>query len=147
MKRNFSLARWLQSRPKPKVEVGQRFQECDKRLYRIVEVVKIEGERVHIKTVVNDGLTYNSGVVVPLPIGKITIARKNRFYRNSNGYRRLYGSCHDCRLAAGGVVPPDGHMGITVTMGTCSECLNRDATLVPYCDYHWPKEGRKAVFD
>lgn len=124
---------------KPVPKKGERFQECDKRFVRIVEVVKVVGDQVFIKT-----LSPAFSGKIPT---RITVARKDRFYRYSNGYRRLYSKCHDCQIAAGARVPAGGHRGITVSLGTCASCLKLDATLVPSSDYHWPKEGRRAVFD
>lgn len=124
---------------KPVVEVGDRFRECDKRFTRIVEVVSIKGDKAEIKN------------LSPCYSGKIssrtTWARLDRFFKYSNGYQFLGGRCHECQIKAGAVVPRGGHRGITVQLGTCGGCLKADATLVPSCDYHWPKEGRKAVFD
>jgi hypothetical protein len=54
--------------------------------------------------------------------------------------------CHGCQLKRGGV-PPKGHGAITCSTGTCSKCKNKNVTLVPTCDYDWPKTGKKAVFD
>ena len=123
------------------VEVGDRFQECDKRFTRIVEVVAIEKNRARIKTI------FQRADSRQLCTGRVTTARLDRFFRYSNGYRYLGGRCHDCQLKAGAVVPKGGHIGITVSIGTCGGCLKEGATLVPGCDYHWPKEGKKAIFD
>lgn len=137
----------------PQVEVGQYFQECDRRFIRVVRVLRVKGHRVQIKTVVNrhfirvgsSGL--RSATPVPVATGRKTWASKKRFYRRSDGYRRLYGKCHECQLAAGAEVPKGDLRGVTMTQGVCSGCLKVDASLVPSCDYNWPKEGRRAIFD
>lgn len=123
-----------------KPEIGERFQECDKRFVRIVEVVAIDGKRVQIKTIKQ---SFAGRDVV----GRLTWAKEDRFFKYSNGYQFLGGKCHECQIKAGAVVPKGDHRGITVQMGTCGACLKADATLVPSCDYNWPKEGRKAIFD
>lgn len=57
------------------------------------------------------------------------------------------GYCHDCQLKRGAVEPKHGLEGVTCTLGTCSGCGEKGSSLVPDCDYDWPKEGRKAVWD
>lgn len=126
----------------PVLEKGQRFVECDKRFIRVVEVVKVGREKAQIKTVLNK--TKDDKFF--LKEGRVTEARKDRFYRYSNGYRRLYGFCHDCQVKRGGVVPAHGHRGITIALDICSQCLKNEGC-VPTCDYDWPKEGRKAIWD
>lgn len=46
--------------------------------------------------------------------------------------------CNDCQLKRGGKVPKFGHRGITVMMGECTICGDKEATLVPNADYIWP---------
>lgn len=123
--------------------VGQRFREMDKRFYRIVEVVKVKKNRVQIKTLTK--LPHN--VTLTIKKGRTTWARKDRFFKRSGGYYPLYGFCHECQLERGGKIPEHGHVGITISMGTCSKCLARDVGLVPSCDYDWPKKGVRAVWD
>lgn len=54
--------------------------------------------------------------------------------------------CHECNVLAGAVMPKDGLMGVTVWCDECGSCGERK-TVVPASDYHWPKQGRKAIFD
>lgn len=57
------------------------------------------------------------------------------------------GWCHDCQLKRGGVVSKMyENGGNTVCEGICNECGER-TTIVPSCDYDWPKYGKKAVWD
>lgn len=129
------------------VVLGSRWTEVDPRIDRIVEVVKIVGDRIHIKTLRNTQKSRIEGWTQLLQTGHVTVASLKRFNGKSRGYRILGMKCHKCQLALGAVVPKGGHRGITVSLGTCGVCLSPDSTLVPSCDYHWPKEGRKAVFD
>lgn len=132
--------RHLRSSPKGVIkyehipEVGQRWIENDKRFHRVVEIVQISGDEIHIRTV------YPS-------TDRYTRAHRKRFNGHVNGYSLLTGMCHECQLKAGGKVPAGGHTGITVSLGTCRKCCTADSTLVPDCDYHWPEKGVKAVFD
>lgn len=61
--------------------------------------------------------------------------------------RKHYESCEPCALKMGAREPKHGLDGITVSMGRCPYCLLKNVTLIPHCDYDWPKEGRKAVWD
>lgn len=56
------------------------------------------------------------------------------------------GWCDACQKKRGGKVPKHGHMGITVSFGTCNDC-DEQTTIVPSCDYDWPKQGIKAIWD
>lgn len=125
---------------------GQRFQECDRRYTRVVEIVGFKNKRVRIKTILNE---VNSCMPHPpsLKLGRITTASRHRFHRRSHGYKRLCGKCNECQLKAGAEMPKGALMGVTCTMGVCSGCLKVGASLVPSSDYNWPKEGRRAIFD
>lgn len=124
----------------PQVKVGDRFQECDNRFVRIVEVIEVKKDRVKIQTL--EPQTHRG-----IWSGRITWARLDRFHKNSHGYRPLYGKCYACQLKEGAVEPKGGLRGITVTSGICSVCLVPNSTLIPSSDFHWPKLGKKAVFD
>lgn len=145
-----SAASWLRLiRRKPKHErlkKGQRFQECDKRFTRIVEIVGFKDGRVKIKTIVSESNSCQPHVK-PSPVGRITTARRDRFHRRSHGYRRLYGHCHECQLGRGAQVPRGELRGVTMTIGICCGCLKPNSSLVPSSDYNWPSEGRLAIFD
>lgn len=52
--------------------------------------------------------------------------------------KKLKEYCHACQIKRGGKVPRGGHDGITVYGGVCDGC-NEPGTLVPSCDYDWPK--------
>jgi hypothetical protein len=69
-------------------------------------------------------------------------------YRNKQVTKKPVGDgwCHKCQLKRGGKVPKRGHNGITVHAGVCGGCKKR-TTIVPSCDYDWPKKGLKAVWD
>lgn len=56
------------------------------------------------------------------------------------------GWCHECQIKRGARVPNGGQMGITVSVGVCNACGEK-TTIVPTCDYDWPKQGVKAIFD
>lgn len=57
-----------------------------------------------------------------------------------------YESCYECAIALGAKVPPGDLRGITVHGGECPYC-KKPKTLIPHCDFDWPKEGKKAWFD
>ena len=60
--------------------------------------------------------------------------------------KKHYESCRDCALKLGATVPKD-RMVCTVSAGKCPYCKEKNVTLIPHCDYDWPKEGKKAIFD
>lgn len=117
---------------------GEHWQEKRRQFTRIVEVITVRADRIRIKTVVTR-LGDKPGST-----GRVTWVRRDRFGRE---YELLGGHCHECQLKRGAVMPEDGLRGITVSMGTCASCLNTNAGLVPDCDYHWPKEGKRALWD
>lgn len=136
-----SLRRLTRRKPRhERLKKGQRFQECDKRFTRVVEIVGFVKGRVKIKTISSPPNTFKA-------IGRVTTARRDRFHRRSHGYQRLYGHCHECQLERGAEVPSYGHRGITITIGICSKCLAQNVGLVPSSDYNWPKEGKTAIWD
>jgi hypothetical protein len=59
--------------------------------------------------------------------------------------KKTGGFCHKCQLKRGGVAPK-GMGCVTATLGICSEC-GEDTSLIPSCDYNWPKLGKKAIWD
>ena len=125
------------------LNTGQHWQEWDNRFTRVVKVLEVENSRVKIRTLVN--IHNTSGRL--LPTGRITWANIERFNGKSGGYYLLTSFCDSCQLERGARVPKGGHGAITVTLGTCSGCLRIGVGLVPNCDYDWPKEGKKAIFD
>ena len=118
------------------VKVGQRWKENDVRFGRVVQVVKVYGQKVSLQNVMPGGKELNP---------RVTVAAKERFDGRSHGYYELTGYCHECQLARGAKAP-DGPMIVTVSAGTCAMCC-KDTTLVPSCDYDWPKKGKKAIWD
>lgn len=54
-----------------------------------------------------------------------------------------YHICAKCAEERGGVPVP---WPVTVMSGKCPYCGTK-ATLIPTCDFNWPKIGRKAVWD
>lgn len=52
-----------------------------------------------------------------------------------------YWICDLCATERGGVCEQDG---ITMTAGKCEYCGNPDITLIPVCDFDWPKHGIRA---
>jgi hypothetical protein len=56
-----------------------------------------------------------------------------------------WNACHECSVKLGGKLPPK-FIG-TVMTGRCEYCKKKSKTLIPHCDYDWPKEGRKAMWD
>lgn len=126
--------------------IGMRFQECDRRFTRIVEVVGVKGARVQIKTVLNVPNSCQPHTA-PGKVGRVTVASRIRFYRNSRGYRRMYDYCHACQLKRGAEEPRGGLGCVTVTSGICAGCLGLNVSLIPSCDFNWPKEGISAIWD
>lgn len=127
----------------PIPRVGDHWQENDRRSLRIVKVVDVLKYAVKIVTVRH----FSNDRKISKFKANTTYASIRRFNYKSGGYSKLCGFCHDCQLERGGVVPKHGHMGITISMGTCSRCLAIDTGLVPSSDYDWPAEGKKAIWD
>ena len=57
-----------------------------------------------------------------------------------------YAYCHPCQIRRGAKTPRGGLIGITTTWGECSLC-KQTTQLIPTVDYHWPKLGKRAVWD
>jgi len=49
-----------------------------------------------------------------------------------------YWLCDDCATARGGIWPK-GHV-CTVTQGDCKYCGMKNAILIPWVDYNWPRD-------
>lgn len=114
-----------------RLEVGTRWE--NKYKFRIVEITEVTGKRVRIKTLVSNLKSrYETHTAI------------DRFVKT---FDRLHGRCHQCQLKLGAEVPKGGLVGVTVTTGVCAHCLKLNASLVPDCDYNWPKKGRRAIFD
>lgn len=129
------------------LKVGQRFQECDSRRTRVVEIIGFVEDRVKIKTVLHVIFATKWSPLRVAPVGRITTARRDRFNRKSHGYSRLTGHCQECQIARGAVLPRGGLFGVTIMRGVCVGCLKLNSALIPDCDFNWPKEGKKAIFD
>lgn len=54
-------------------------------------------------------------------------------------------ACAECILANGGRWPEGPNIG-TVMAGKCFNC-GKERTLIPLCDFNWPKEKIKAIWD
>lgn len=65
--------------------------------------------------------------------------------KNDKDLHKSWNACNDCQIRMGGKVPRHSHNGITVSIGTCEECGEKNKTLVPNSDYDW--KNKKAVWD
>lgn len=70
----------------------------------------------------------------------------NEHPTETNPKKKSWHACHECNLALGAKVPKGELRGVTMTHGKCPYC-GEVRTLIPHEDYHWPKEGRRAVWD
>lgn len=119
-----------------KPTIGSLWQENDRRFTRVVEVIDTKKNSVRVKTVVS--VVGNK----PGAIGRVT---RNTMETFLSRFHRLDGFCHKCQVKRGGIFPPNSV--VTCTAGTCAMCLTVGATLVPDCDYDWPGEHKKAIWD
>jgi hypothetical protein len=54
--------------------------------------------------------------------------------------------CYTCSIAHGARPPRGGLKGITACEGKCPSC-KEETSIIPQCDFHWPKLGKHAIWD